>query len=116
MKRQGSTAHQLIQRISADVLPKVRGRLLAIPMGDSVVEKTITAKDADVRTSLRTRDPQEAKARQAVAVAYPEGVWRSVREGPKRLTHKETVALAGEAYRTLVVACRRFRRHPVWVS
>jgi integrase len=102
MKRQGSTTHQLIQRIPADVLPKVRGRLLAIPVGDSVVEKTITAKDVDVRTSLRTRDPQEAKVRQAVAVAYLEGVWRSVREGPKRLTHKETAALAGEAYRALV--------------
>lgn len=102
MKRQGSTAHQLIQRIPADVLQKVRGKLLAIPVGDGVVEKTITPNDVDVRTSLRTRDPQEAKARQAVAVAYLEGVWRSVREGPRRLTHKEAVALAGEAYKDLV--------------
>ena len=75
---------------------------LTIPVGDVSVSKTISSKDVDIRVSLRTRDPQEAKARQAGVVAYLEAVWRSVREGPRKLTHKEAVALAGEAYRTLV--------------
>jgi len=101
MKRQGSTTHQLIQRIPADILAKARGLTLAIPIGDTVVTKVISAKDVDVRVSLRTREPLEAKARQGAAVTYLEAVWRSVREGPKRLTHKETVALAGEVYRAL---------------
>ncbi|WP_348271515.1 DUF6538 domain-containing protein [Methylobacterium sp. Leaf108] len=48
----------------------------------------IAAKDVDVRVSLRTREPQEAKARQAVAVAYLEAFWRSMRDGPERLTQR----------------------------
>ncbi|MHC2018040.1 hypothetical protein [Methylobacterium sp. CM6247] len=51
-----------------------------------------------VSVSLRTREPQEAKVRQVVAVAYLEAVWRSVREGPKGLILKEALALAGEVY------------------
>lgn len=101
MKRQGSTTHQLIQRIPADVIGRARGLSLSIPIGDTFVTKVISAKDVDVRVSLRTREPQEAKVRQGVAVAYLEAFWRSVREGPTRLTHKETLALAGEVYRAL---------------
>ena len=104
MKRPGSTYHQLVQRIPADVAGKAVGRTLAIPIGDSTAEILITPNRRDIRTSLRTRDPQEAKARQAVAVAYLEAFWRSVREGPKRLTHKETLALSGEVYRALAEA------------
>jgi hypothetical protein len=48
---------------------------------------SLSAKAEDIRVSLRTRDPQEAKARQAVALGYLEGVWRAVRGGPRRLTH-----------------------------
>jgi hypothetical protein len=99
MKRPGSTYHQLVQRIPADVAEKARGLTLAIPIGETVARIAITPTRVDIRTSLRTRDPQEAKARQAVAVAYLEGVWRSVREGPRKLTHKETIALAGEVYK-----------------
>lgn len=58
----------------------------------------VTPTRKDIRTSLRTRDPQEAKARQAVAMAYLESVWEAVHKGPKRLSHKETLALAGEIY------------------
>jgi integrase len=98
MKRPNSTYHQLVQRIPADVAAKVRGLTLAIPVGDTVATIVVTPTRKDIRTSLRTRDPQEAKARQAVAMAYLEGVWESVRKGPKRLSHKETLALAGEIY------------------
>ncbi|WP_336486473.1 DUF6538 domain-containing protein [Methylobacterium nigriterrae] len=99
LKRPGSTFHQLVQRIPADVADKARGLTLAIPIGETVAQIPITPTRKDIRTSLRTRDPQEAKARQAVAVAYLESVWEAIRKGPKRLTHKETLALAGEVYR-----------------
>jgi hypothetical protein len=81
------------------VKAKVRGMCLAVPVGDEVVRMTISDRAQDVRLSLRTRDPQEARQRQGAVVSYLEGVWRAVREGPRRLSHKETVALAGEAYR-----------------
>lgn len=102
MKRSGTSHHQLVQRIPADVKAMVRGLRLAVPVGDEVVSLTISDKAHDVRLSLRTRDPLEAKARQAAAVAYLTGIWQSVREGPKGLTHRQIVALAGEAYRGLI--------------
>jgi hypothetical protein len=93
LNRPGSTFHQLVQRILADVAVKARGLTLKIPVGDTVATLAITPTRKDIRTSLRTRDPQEAKARQAVAVAYLEGIWEAVRKGPKRLSQKQTVAL-----------------------
>lgn len=98
MKRSGTSHHHLIQRIPADVLAKARGSTLAVPVGEGTVAVTISAKAKDVRVSLRTRDPAEAKVRQAAATAYLGTVWEAFRQGPRRLTHKETVALAGEAY------------------
>ncbi|MBB3903591.1 site-specific integrase [Methylobacterium brachythecii] len=98
MKRPGSSFHQFVQRIPADVIGKVRGMTLTIPVGETVVVRRISAATPDVRISLGTRDDNEAKHRHAVATGYLQGVWRAVREGPRRLTHKEAVALAGEAY------------------
>ncbi|MGA4554657.1 site-specific integrase [Methylorubrum aminovorans] len=99
MKRKGTSFHQFVQRIPADVAEGARGMTLALPVGGEVVRLTISEKAKDVRVSLRTSDPLEAKSRQAAAIEYLNGIWRSVREGPKRLTHKEAVALAGEVYR-----------------
>lgn len=105
MKRTGSSLHQFVQRIPADVKSKVRGMQLSIPIGDMLVPVTVSEKAQDIRVSLRTRDPQEARARQAAVVAYLEGVWRAVREGPRRLSHKQVLALAGEVYRAFIEAC-----------
>jgi len=117
MKRTGSSLHQFVQRIPADVKSKVRGTQLSIPVGDVIVPVTISEKAQDVRVSLRTRDPQEARARQAAVVAYLEGVWRAVREGPRRLTHKQILALAGEVYRTFIAACEDDPGSPeLWAS
>ena len=104
MKRPTSAFHQLVQRIPADVAAKARGLTLAIPVGETVASIKVTPTRKDIRTSLRTRDPQEARARQAVAVAYLEGMWAALRTGPRRLTHKETLALAGDVYRALTEA------------
>jgi hypothetical protein len=52
-----------------------------------------------IKVSLRTHDPREAKARQAKALAYLDDIWRSLRDGPRRLTHREVTALAGTWYR-----------------
>jgi hypothetical protein len=99
MKRKGTSIHQFVQRIPADVAEKSRGMILALPVGGEVVHLTISEKAKDIRVSLRTRDPHEAKSRQAAAIEYLNGIWRSVREGPKRLSHKDTIALSGEIYR-----------------
>ena len=52
-----------------------------------------------MKASLRTRDPREAKERHAAAVAHVNAVWAAIRNGPKRLTRKQVIALAGEICR-----------------
>lgn len=102
MKRQGTSFHQLIQRIPADVLTVARGRTLALPIGEETVRVALSQKAIDVRVSLRTRDPSEAKARQAAVTAYLEGAWASLRAQPTSLTNRQVVALSGILYRDLV--------------
>ncbi|MBD9621473.1 site-specific integrase [Ensifer sp. ENS06] len=102
MRRKGSTLIQFRKRIPKDVLGRAVGTTLAIPVGDEILHIVVSDKATEITGSLRTRDPREAKERQAVALAYLDSVWQSLREGPKRLTQKQIVALAGEAYREIV--------------
>lgn len=102
MKRKESSYFQFTQRIPADILQKVRGQTLALPVGSALVTRRVSQKANVIKLSLRTRDPVEAKIRQAKLLAHLESVWQSYRNGPRKLTHKENVALAGEVYRALV--------------
>ncbi|WP_152047138.1 DUF6538 domain-containing protein [Aureimonas psammosilenae] len=102
MKRATTSFHQFVQRIPADIKGKVRGTTVAVRVGDETVLVKLSAKAQDVRLSLRTRDPQEARERQAAAIASLERAWRAVRTGPVSLSFQQTVALAGEWYREMV--------------
>ncbi len=64
MRRTESSFIQFRQRIPADVLAKARGLNLVVPVGDQSAAITIERKAQDVKVSLRTRDPDEAKERQ----------------------------------------------------
>ncbi|MDX0702001.1 hypothetical protein GOD03_17335 [Sinorhizobium medicae] len=102
MRRNNSTFLQFRKRIPTDVLGKARSAALAVPVGDEIFHTVISQKAIEVAGSLRTRDPREAKERKVVVLSYLDSVWRSLREGPKRLTQKQIAALAGEVYRALV--------------
>ncbi|MGR9206996.1 DUF6538 domain-containing protein [Rhizobium leguminosarum] len=102
MRRKGSTFIQFRKRIPKDVLGKTGGVTLAIPVGGELLHIVIGDRAIEITGSLKTRDPGEAKERQAVALAYLDSVWQSLREGPKRLTQKQIAALAGEAYSGLI--------------
>lgn len=102
MRRSGSTIFQFRKRIPVELHGKAQGTALAIPVGDKIHHMVITANATHVTFPLQTRDPREAKERKAVATAYVDAVWKALVEGPKRLTQKQTHALAGEAYRDLV--------------
>lgn len=104
MRRQGSTFINFRQRIPRDVKDRAAGLVLSVPVGDETATIRISSRTEVVQFSLRTRDPGEGKARQAVALAYLERQWEAIRKGPVGLTHKQVVALAGEAYRDLVQA------------
>ncbi|MCJ2044610.1 integrase [Methylobacterium sp. J-078] len=55
-----------------------------------------------LKLSLRTRDPDVAKFRAAVAGAQVEKTFEAWREGAKPISHKQVVALSGEVYRLYV--------------
>jgi hypothetical protein len=55
-----------------------------------------------VKVSLRTHDPYVAKLRCAILNEAIDRYMRAITDGPRRLTNKEIVALAGSWYRKLV--------------
>lgn len=56
------------------------------------------------KISLRTKSPAEARVAYAQIAAEVENRWKALRSKPEPLTHRQIVALAGEAYRELVHA------------
>lgn len=98
IRRDGSSVPYIRKRVPADLINKAVGLVLHVPIGDETAPVRV-GPNGTIKLSLRTRDPREAKARQAKALAYLDDVWRSLREAPRRLTHREIIALAGEAYR-----------------
>ena len=100
VKRKGSSNRQFVQRIPADLKGRVVGMKLEVPLGGEIVQLTISPKMEALRFSLRTRDPAEAKRRQAEVAAYFETVWQALRTNtPVALSHRQATALAGELYR-----------------
>ena len=93
-------------RVPSDLIAKVRGTLVTLPLGDAKV--TVRPSDK-VIVSLRTRDPSVAKARFSAAEHALMLHWDAVRRGPLPLAHKQLVALAGECYRASV---ERFETDP----
>lgn len=49
-----------------------------------------------VKVSLETREPRIAKERFAQAYSALQSTWQAMKDGPKPLSHKQSVALAGE--------------------
>ncbi|WP_368413395.1 tyrosine-type recombinase/integrase [Dongia sp.] len=100
-KRPESSFLTFRKRVPADILAKARGQSVTIHFPPSAADNatTVTVKLGEVvKFSLRTRDPVVAKSRTGVAEARLQSVWESIRSGPKRLTHKQIVALAGQLY------------------
>ncbi|MFN7103022.1 MAG: DUF6538 domain-containing protein, partial [Pseudorhizobium sp.] len=56
----------------------------------------------EVKVSLGTKDPTEAKLRHVTALQKIQDQWRLARAKPEPLTQKQIFALAGEAYREWV--------------
>lgn len=104
MRRPGTRNEQFIQRIPSDIIDRIRGAKLLIPVGDRMVTKKIGPTAQDIRLSLSTSDPKVAKERHAQVSAALAKHYAAARQGPRRLTPKETMALAGIAYRLWVDA------------
>ena len=115
VKRMGSSNAYFVQRIPADILPRVIGETLSVPVGGAIVPVKIGAKTKAVRVSLRTHSPVEAKVRQAQVAAHVEHVWQTFRSDVRTLTKKQAVALAGEVYKRWTAALEEDPGSPaVW--
>jgi integrase len=86
-------------RVPSELVMKVKGRTITLPVGDTSVQAKI---GETVKVSLRTRDPRETKTRFATVLTTLNDYWEAIRKGPQKLSHKEAVALAGEIYRAFV--------------
>ena len=89
-------AFYLRQRTPRELLSRLRGMPVTLPVGDGFV--TVKIGDA-VQASLRTRDPTTARSRHATADATLRSFWEANRRGPIALTHRQAAALSGELYR-----------------
>lgn len=89
----------LRQRTPLDLLSKLKGRSVTLPIGDAFAAVKI---GPVVQASLRTADRHRAKELHAAADAALRRFWEAHRKGPVHLTHKQAVALAGTAYRALM--------------
>ena len=85
-------------RVPNDLATKLRRTRVTLPVGGRSTTVTVGER---VFLSLRTRDPGAAKARFMETYGALMRHWEAVRAGPRPLTHKQVVALAGEAYRRI---------------
>lgn len=104
-KRSGSSNKQFRKRVPADVQRVARGETIvfALPKaltGDECIE-VLARIGTHVEFSLRTADPALAKLRLNRASEHFERTIAAYREGPRRLTQKECVTIAGILYRDL---------------
>src|SRR5690348_7278388 len=86
------------QRIPTDLLAKARGSTIIVPVGPDKTRIVIGNNAVEVKFSLGTSEQRETKSRHTAAADYLSKYWDALRNGPTKLTHKQTVALAGEAY------------------
>ncbi len=93
-------------KVPKDLAAKARSTRVTLPVGDATTTIAVTTK---VFLSLRTKDPAVARVRFADAYAALARHWEAMRAGPKPLTHKQLVALAGDVYRERVA---RFEADP----
>lgn len=81
--------------------PLLRGNVYWFRKGVPDDLRTILKKTEE-KFSLRTRDPVEARVRFAKALAEVEERWARLRQGEVQLTHKQSLAIAGEIYREMI--------------
>jgi integrase len=102
-RRPDSSILQFRKRVPADIQKAAYGRtaVVSFPVG-STGEPAVTVNATlrgQAKFSLHTRDPATAKERTGIATAQLERLYSAIRNGPRPLTHKEVVALAGLIYR-----------------
>lgn len=89
--KRGETYHIRV-RVPADVLSRVRGKMVSVIIGG--VARNVKHTDY-FATSLGTKDSHEAKRRHTEALASAHRYWEAVRSGPRPLDFKTSLSIAG---------------------
>ncbi|WEK03275.1 MAG: site-specific integrase [Candidatus Devosia phytovorans] len=84
------------QRVPAHVMSVAKGQTVSVIVSGTVLRRTVG--EALVVT-LATKEPAEAKLRASAVQSQFDAIWIAFAKPPERLTLKEIVALAGEAFR-----------------
>lgn len=93
--------YHLRQRTPRDLLVRVKGQTVSLPVGDTFV----SVKVGDiVQASLRTKEAAEARTRHAVADGALKRFWGAQKVGPVSLTQRQIIALSGLVYADLTKA------------
>lgn len=104
-RRDESGYLQFRKRLPSDIAKAANGKRVAFtfPSGDGYPDVVAMATLRDhVKFSLRTRDPEIAKQRHGLATAQLQRICEGIRNGPRSLTHKQRLALAGLVYRDFI--------------
>jgi len=105
-KRPGSLNNQFVRRVPADLVDRLKGRMLrfSLPSGElDQPDLPVRAKaGVHIAFSLQTSDKSMTMLRQAAALAQVEALFKAERAGPLDLSFKQVQALAGLAYRRLI--------------
>ncbi|SFG63143.1 DUF6538 domain-containing protein [Methylobacterium gossipiicola] len=93
--------YHIRQRTPRDLLVRVKGQTVSLPVGDTFV----SVKVGDVvQASLRTKEAAEARTRHAVADGALKRFWEAQKAGPVSLTQRQIIALSGLVYADLTKA------------
>jgi len=102
LHRNGSSPYQFLMRVPLKILARVKGRTIPISLPPSGEESPVlvSTRIGDfVKFSLRTRDLDVAKAREAVARSELHKLFNAVGRGPTTISQRQLVGLAGIVYR-----------------
>lgn len=106
--RDDSSLVQFRLKVPVDLREKAKGRMVFVELAAMAADPavTVTSRIGDcVKFSLRTRDPQIAKARHGAALAHVNRVFDGMRCGPKPLNLRQIVALSGDVFRLFMDEC-----------
>jgi hypothetical protein len=95
-KIKDSPNRQYVARIPRDVLDKARGQTVAVEIDGRQVSFRIGPTAQVVKFSLRTSDQTLARSRHLAVAEHMSNWFDTLRTGVTTLTHRQTVALAGE--------------------
>lgn len=86
-------------RVPADLVHQLKGTKVRITVGE---ESTVVTLSGHCKVSLQTKEPADAKSRNAHVEGQLQTVWDAARKGAQHLDFDQVCALAGELYRETV--------------